>query len=83
MHPLIFPYKIQKFRLMPIIPIILYGRNVAIEAEAYVDSGAFYSIFDLELAKDIGLKTKDGRRQKFIVGDGSFGTVHFSVRACV
>ncbi|MDI6792258.1 MAG: hypothetical protein QME81_05245 [bacterium] len=57
---------------MPIIPMFLYGRDVAIEVEAYVDSGAFYSIFDLELAKDIGLNIKNGRRQMFIVGDGSF-----------
>lgn len=58
---------------MPIIPVVLFGMdNNVIELEAYVDSGAYISIFDMEFASVLGFELMDGRRQMFIVGDGSF-----------
>ncbi|MEW5767873.1 MAG: hypothetical protein AB1797_09660 [bacterium] len=58
---------------MPIVPIILFGVNkTSIELEAYIDSGAYMSIFDLEFAFVLKLEIKSARKQMFIVGDGSF-----------
>lgn len=73
MYSLVFPYKKHKARLMPIIPVVLFGRdNGVLELEAYVDSGAYISIFDMEFASALGFGLMDGRKQMFIVGDGSF-----------
>ena len=70
MHSIVFRYKQISQRYMPIIPIILYGPNTSIGVEAYVDSGASFSVFSFELAKELELNLKDGRNQYFIVGDG-------------
>ncbi|MEW6102942.1 MAG: hypothetical protein AB1630_03850 [bacterium] len=59
--------------MMPIVPAILFGANkTLIELEAYIDSGAYMSIFDVEFAFALGLEVKSERKQMFIVGDGSF-----------
>ena len=55
---------------MPIIPVILYGPNTSIGVEAYVDSGASFSVFSYELAKELKVSLKDAREQYFVVGDG-------------
>jgi len=55
---------------MPIIPIVLYGPNTSIGVEAYVDSGASFSVFNFELAKELEIDLKNARNQYFIVGDG-------------
>lgn len=73
MHSLIFPYKLVNKRYIPIIPIILYGSQESkIRTEAFVDSGATFSIFSIDIAKSLMLSLKNAREQFFVVGDGSF-----------
>ncbi len=73
MHSLIFPYKLVARRYIPVIPIILYGSlETKIRTEAYVDSGATFSIFSIDIAKSLELNLKNAREQFFVVGDGSF-----------
>ncbi len=76
MYSVTFPYQVQKSRRMPIIPIILFGRTQSLAVEGYVDSGAFYSIFDMELAGKLGLEPALGKKLMLIVGDGSFIPTH-------
>ena len=57
---------------MPIIPLTLYGKDISLKVEAYVDSGAFYSIFNSVILKELQLDYKQGKDRMFIVGDGSF-----------
>jgi len=57
---------------MPIIPITLYGSNKAINVEAYIDSGATFSVFNYEIAKELKISLKDARGQYLVVGDGGF-----------
>lgn len=73
MHSLIFPYKLVNRRYIPVIPLILYGHlKIKIRTEAFVDSGATFSIFSIEMAKTLELNLKNAREQFFVVGDGSF-----------
>jgi len=72
-YSLIFPYKLINKRHIPIIPIILYGSlDLKIKTEAYVDSGATFSIFSIDIAKSLMLNLTNAREQFFVVGDGSF-----------
>ena len=58
---------------MPIVPVVLYGsKDHMVKTEAYVDSGAVCSIFNLSLLKGLGLKKDTGKHRMFVVGDGSF-----------
>ena len=70
MHSISFPYKQIDKRYMPIIPIILYGSKEAIGVEAYVDSGAIFSVFSVEVAKELKITLKDAREQYLVVGEG-------------
>ncbi|MBI4838050.1 MAG: hypothetical protein HY806_02705 [Nitrospirae bacterium] len=73
MHSLIFPYKLINKRYIPVIPLILHGsRNAKIRTEAFVDSGATFSIFNIDIAKSLTLNLNNAREQFFVVGDGSF-----------
>ncbi|MBI3315033.1 MAG: hypothetical protein HYZ86_03720 [Candidatus Omnitrophica bacterium] len=47
------------------------------DVDAYVDSGAFYSIFCVEDAEMIGLDYSKGKRSHVVVGDGNALTVYF------
>jgi hypothetical protein len=55
---------------MPIIPIKLRTSTKQAQAEAYVDSGAFYSIFRPTVAHELGLNLADGKKRLVVVGDG-------------
>lgn len=57
---------------MPIIPLVLYGPRLSLQAEAYVDSGAFYSIFNLSFSRLLNIDLKYGKQKMFVVGDGGF-----------
>lgn len=69
-----FNYKLTAYRWMPIIPLTLGYRNRSLEFSAYVDSGAFYSLFDAEVASSLDLNLEQGKKAIFIVGDGKFLT---------
>jgi predicted aspartyl protease len=56
-----------------IIPLILHGSHkIRIRTEAFVDSGATFSIFNMDIAKSLKFNLKNAREQFFVVGDGSF-----------
>lgn len=56
---------------MPIIPVTLSYRFQTAKVEAYVDSGASYSIFGAEVAEGMDLSLSHGKRRVFVVGDGN------------
>jgi predicted aspartyl protease len=43
-----------------------------VRSEAYLDSGAFYSIFKIGLAAQLGLDLSRAKERMFVVADGSF-----------
>lgn len=55
---------------MPIVPIKLKGKEW-VSYDAYVDSGAGYSIFHSDVADDLEIKLEDGEKVYITVGDGS------------
>ncbi|MCD6220437.1 hypothetical protein J7K43_08660 [Candidatus Calescamantes bacterium] len=72
MYSVKFHYKRRGEIWVPIIPITLHGKEKKLEVEAYVDSGATYSIFEFEILKDLEIDISDSQRYMFVVGDGSF-----------
>jgi len=61
----------------PIVPIQLQGPKDWLTFDAYVDSGAFYSIFSIQDAQLMGLDFRSGRRSSITVGDGNTIPVYF------
>ena len=72
MYSVRFSYKCRGNIWIPIIPITLFGKKKKLEVEAYVDSGATYSIFEFEILKDLNIDMSDSKEYMFVVGDGSF-----------
>jgi predicted aspartyl protease len=70
---IIFPYKTYRGFPCPIVTVRLNGFDV----EAYVDSGAFYSIFSAYEAEVVGIDFKKGKSNHIIVGDGNTIPVYF------
>lgn len=68
-----FPYTLHKQYIMPIIPVLIEGHKLW----AFVDSGATFSIMNVEEARRIGIEWENGRRQMIVVGDGSFIPTYF------
>lgn len=68
-----FPYvRIQSGLFGPIVTLDIYARDgTCVSMEAYVDSGATYSIFRADRAEILGLKLHQGRKTLIIVGDGN------------
>ena len=65
-----FPYQKFSGRFLPIVPIELKNKQWVI-FDAYVDSGASYSVFHTDVAGIIGLNLEKGRKIYITVGDGS------------
>lgn len=65
-------FKYQKLagRLLPVVPIELKGAEW-ISYDAYVDSGAGYSVFHSDVADDLEIKIEDGEKVYMTVVDGS------------
>ncbi len=60
MRALNFPYTRLGAFLLPIVPVTILSRNLAFRTDAYVDSGAFYSIFRAEILDTLNCeKNKD------------------------
>ena len=76
MRPIIFPYKIYRGLASPIVPIGLHGPRGWRQSEAYVDSGAFVSIFTVAEADRIGVPYETGKEHLITVGDGSLIRVY-------
>lgn len=72
MRSLIFPYIKFGPHFAPIIPATIFSRNLAFKTEAYVDSGAFYSIFRIEVLQTLQLRKEQGRLKMLKAADGNF-----------
>lgn len=71
MSALIFPYSFHKGKSLPIIPIGLKGAATWLRLNAYVDSGAFYSIFDHTICEPLGFEVSSGKKMTAVVGNGN------------
>ena len=72
MHSVILHYQLLYRRWLPIIPVVLNWRGVSVRSEGYLDSGAFYSIFKMSVAAELGLDISHAKERMFVVADGSF-----------
>ena len=66
-----YPYATYKGKTLPIIPIELKVMDEWIFFDAYVDSGAAFSIFHADIAEILELDVDKGKESHVIVGDGS------------
>jgi len=67
---LTFPYIQLGSLYLPIVPVTIFGRASSFKTEAYVDSGAFYSIFRSEMLENLQLRMEHGIAKKFKAADG-------------
>lgn len=72
MRTLVFPYTPPSGHFVPIIPVTLYGRGAPFKTAAYIDSGAFCSIFHSEILAALGLPMGQGRLRMLKAADGNF-----------
>ena len=72
-----FPYlRLSPQDFAPIIPVKLEGVNGWLEFEAYIDSGASFSIFHADRAELLGIDYKKGTTVYPVVGDGGLLEVY-------
>ena len=71
-----FPYIELRGRYLPVIPLKIKGEGGWTMYNAFVDSGAGYSIFQSDVAEDLNLKLEDGMKEYVTVGDGSLIIVY-------
>jgi len=72
-----FPYfQLEKDNFAPIIPLKILGREGWITFEAYIDSGASFSIFNIDRAEILGIHPKRGEKIYLTVGDGGLLEVY-------
>lgn len=76
MHIIKFDYSFHKGEKIPIIPILLKGRQGWNKIWAFVDSGATFTIFGSKVAEWLGLNVSEGRKTMVVVGDGGFIPVY-------
>ena len=66
-----FPYVKYNNRYLPIVSIEMKAKEDWVVFDAYVDSGAGYSIFHTDVAGILGIDIEQGRESFVVVGDGS------------
>jgi len=68
-----FPYVQERGRFLPIISLQLKGKGTKdwITFDAFIDSGASYSIFKAEIGDILELEVEKGEKTFITVGDGS------------
>ena len=71
MKRIIFPYKNYKLNACPIITIEVEYNKTKKNIDAYVDSGASFSIFSVQETIRLGLPYQKGKKLFATVGDGS------------
>ena len=76
MSKIVFPYKIYKGIFCPIIAFEAKGPNGRLIIEAYVDSGAFYTVLSDKEAIGLGIDYQKGKPIYLTVGDGSIIPVY-------
>ena len=75
-----YSYTSFKDKSLPFVAIKLKGKEW-VEFEAFVDTGAGYSIFMFDIADLLGLDAEKGDKEFVKIGDGSFIEVFtFKVR---
>ncbi len=68
---MIFPYKrVSLDKRGPVVPVRVQGARRWLYANAFVDTGADYSVFYSEVASMLGLRMQQGERREVTVGDG-------------
>ena len=67
-----YDYAVVAGRRSPLIPLGLGHQGKWQRVEAYVDSGAFYSVFKPDFSQPLGLEWQEGERVQVQVGDGRF-----------
>jgi len=72
--PVVFRYKPMFGRLSPTATIGLCLNEMWRRIDAYVDSGAAYSIVHGDFARDVGFDFEEGERILVKVGNGSLIT---------
>ena len=72
---MLFPYVTLRGKDLPIIPIMLEGKHDWITYDAFLDSGAGYSIFHHDVIEDLRFPISVMERRYVTVGDGSLITV--------
>lgn len=70
------PYTLYHGNPAPIVPVEIKGADGWKRLQAYVDSGAAYSIFGIAEAQWLGLDFHKGMLITAIVGDGNHIPVH-------
>ena len=66
-----YPYQeIEPGKSGPIVDVRLFGPSRTFRFEAFIDSGADFSIFDPHAARLIGLNFTKGKHLPITVGDG-------------
>jgi len=72
-----FQYQQRHGKFLPIIPIKLKSVGGEwITFDAFVDSGASYTLFTAEIGEILGLDVENGEKIYVTVGDGSLITVY-------
>jgi hypothetical protein len=67
---LTFPYIRLGTLFLPIVPVTIVSRAFAFKTDAYVDSGAFYSIFRSEILESLQLRKEQGKLKMLRAADG-------------
>ena len=72
-----FPYyQLGPNDFAPIITLKILGKDGWTDLEAYIDSGASFSIFHKNRAEILGIDHRKGKRIYLTVGDGGLLTVY-------
>ena len=71
-----YQYKRLKDLKVPIITLAIRYGEMWHPVEAYVDTGATYSVFTAQVADRLGLSYRTGRKVYVQVGDGGFIPVY-------
>lgn len=68
---MIFPYKkLSEGKFVPIVPLLMQGQARWVLFDAFVDSGADFSVFHEKVGRMLGLKLTSGQKKIVTVGDG-------------
>lgn len=65
-----FTYRPLRGYMSPLVPVQVFYNHSQITTQAYVDSGAYYSIFLPVWARRLGIQIESGRREQVVTGNG-------------
>ncbi|HEX9780556.1 MAG TPA: hypothetical protein VGB20_05005 [bacterium] len=78
-RPVEFPYlKDARGRFAPIVYLQVWTGDRWVYLQAYVDSGASWSVFHLDVAELLGLKLARARREAVLLGNGAAVPVYMA-----